>query len=762
MKSHTMNRVLVAGVVAFAFACGGGTSLDPDALGTDDTVSTMDILVDLAIIEADTAEISDSECNVLVSPGTLLFVSQEPGDTVTVELTISNKGKVPVDLLSSTLFVANMNTEVMFVTEFGVNLGTKLSDLPEIEPDGSHTFRIVWDSASYVPKNDRLGSVHISTNDPCSPIVAVEMLWVANYAFPRFIPGKVDFGPVGPGVTTKRTLKIVSLGSYGLTVNPDGGCLVITGDQEGEFGFEKAANGWGPSDPVLCDVGEIKAGSEQSVVLTYTNKASTPGKIEAGLGFVIKDFGAEDILIGLVAERVPGDTCAPALVPSTLDFGSAPAGELKELGFQLVNQGTGSCTFKKAIIENCENHMGTGVNCGSPQCMYGIQSNVYQFTSVPPAVKDGIGPGDHVPLDVAFVPYDIQSSVFGILSQPFLALASVCLQDLKQQKFIVIPPLSPDVGSISGYPPNITGEVENTEPDTPAVCFPVADFMASVNGWSYGCPFTVAVGSTIDFYDASYAQAGRTIEAWEWTVTKPAGSQDLFQPNPSFSSPSFTFSGPGDYLISLEVVDSQGKKSCEPRECLFTAEKPVGCIVELTWSTPADSDPTNQCGAGLDCGSDMDLHVVHPNASGPDIDMDGKPDGFFDTKYDCFWFNPFPVWNEESGAGPLDQPQFTLDDSDGAGPEIFQYDFPEPDKCYRVGVHYWDDHGFGASYPTIKMFIDGDLVYDKTATKMVNLDMWEVGEACCSEKDTPFIEYTMEDGVVIIDNYVNPEFIITP
>ncbi|MBL6975414.1 MAG: hypothetical protein ISR64_06770 [Deltaproteobacteria bacterium] len=292
---------------------------------------------------------------------------------------------------------------------------------------------------------------------------------------------------------------------------------------------------------------------------------------------------------------------------------------------------------------------------------------------------------------------------------------------------------------------------------------PVAEFMIMHGGVEVKHGDDVLVESTLDFIDQSYdPTVGGGIVSYEWSVSGPSGSADVFDPSPTFPSPQFTANVVGDYLFRLKVFNKHGIESCAEASKLVHVKAGEGCHVELTWNTPNDPDPTDQCFAGKDCGTDLDLHVVHPYASTPDVDKDGKPDGFFDTKYDCFWFNPHPIWVEDAALDPLLQPHLDLDDTDGAGPENFNYVSPEVGKCYKVGVHYWDDHGFGASYPKVKMFIDGDLVYEKESKKLKNLDMWEVGEACCADKANPFIEYTKGGDVVIINQYINPDFNFTP
>jgi len=117
-----------------------------------------------------------------------------------------------------------------------------------------------------------------------------------------------------------------------------------------------------------------------------------------------------------------------------------------------------------------------------------------------------------------------------------------------------------------------------------------------------------------------------------------------------------------------------------------------------------------------------------------------------------------PVGKESD---PDYQASLDRDDQNGGGPETFNYPIPEADKCYKIGVHYWSDHGFGAAYPTLRVWIDGVDVYTNTTQpKLKMLDMWEVGEVCCSAKT--FTPYQVAGGNVIIPGYLNPDFKVNP
>jgi hypothetical protein len=42
-------------------------------------------------------------------------------------------------------------------------------------------------------------------------------------------------------------------------------------------------------------------------------------------------------------------------------------------------------------------------------------------------------------------------------------------------------------------------------------------------------------------------------------------------------------------------------------------------------------------------------------------------------------------------------------------------------------VHYWNDHGYGSSVATIRIYIWGQLIYEEGDVALSPLDMWEVG-----------------------------------
>lgn len=303
------------------------------------------------------------------------------------------------------------------------------------------------------------------------------------------------------------------------------------------------------------------------------------------------------------------------------------------------------------------------------------------------------------------------------------------------------------------------------------------DVDVSGYGVSQTCPMPVIVidegeevepQTTLHLHGGQSVPSSGTIKSYNWSVDQPPDNKFQILPIAGAQDPTHEANVSGDYKYCLDVCDTAGKCSNDP-DCNTTACKTVrviskdGIHVELTWTTPGDPDPYD---TGPDAGSDMDLHFAHPFASGPDIDGDGKPDPWFNIPYDCYWGNKHPQW-ESVNANIKDDPTLDRDDTDGAGPENLNLDVPKTGRVYRIGVHYWNDHGFGDSDPTIKIFIYGQKKAEFTASKscgtvMHKHDMWTVATITWRgyESGTEPAIINMITGkdtpCKIAHNYVNP------
>ncbi len=214
--------------------------------------------------------------------------------------------------------------------------------------------------------------------------------------------------------------------------------------------------------------------------------------------------------------------------------------------------------------------------------------------------------------------------------------------------------------------------------------------------------------------------AGQPATSCFWTVAQPVGSVAKFQPSDTGVAVQFVPQLTGLYTIQVEAKYAGIQQPCQAQAAVAVMND-TAITAELTWHTPADKDETDK---GVCAGADLDLHFAHPWADMADLDGDGLPDPWFDPKFDCFWGNPAPDWGS---ADPNidDDPHFSGDDADGAGPEDVALTLPEDGKTYTIGVHVWNSCGFGNSLATLRVYAYGQLLFEDTV-ELKSGDLWRV------------------------------------
>ena len=242
------------------------------------------------------------------------------------------------------------------------------------------------------------------------------------------------------------------------------------------------------------------------------------------------------------------------------------------------------------------------------------------------------------------------------------------------------------------------------------------------------------------------------IEEWQWTVEAPEGSVAQFLPAADIPDPEFTPDVLGTYKFNLAVVDSAGSFPCQSGQLEVVVLSDEGFAVQLLWYTPEDEDPGD---TGPGAGADMDLHLLHSWAAGPDLDGDGAPDGWYDIPFDCFWFNSAPNWGSYD-PGIDDDPHLWMESTSAPKPEVIHLAIPE-NVTYRVGAAYWDHHGFGASYATVRVYVEAELVFEVADVLLTHPDMWEVA---IIEWPSGKVQVVTDDlgQYKITPNYQNPHF----
>ena len=266
----------------------------------------------------------------------------------------------------------------------------------------------------------------------------------------------------------------------------------------------------------------------------------------------------------------------------------------------------------------------------------------------------------------------------------------------------------------------------------PSVCDPIAQ--ARVVGTSdWGTLLEAIPLSTLELNGCSPTDSGE-VSTYRWEVTaSPNGSVAALEPNTSAQNTSFFLGLVGQYRFSLQVYDDTGAAGFEAAEVVVNVVPAGDLYVQLNWTTEGD---TNNSDTGAGTGSDVNLHLVHPLG-----EWDAAP-------FDCYWVNPNPNWGSFTSAA--DDPHLQIEDGDGWGPEAIALDQPEGTDdepvCYSVGVHYYSDHGFGASDVTVRIFLEGSEEFSATFPGLADRNAWEVARVCWPTGAVEFINQFHSSG----------------
>ena len=573
--------------------------------------------------------------------------------------------------------------------------------------------------------------VYIKCNDPNYEDGVVHLQFIVEQARPQIgaIPGVVDFGQVDEGDIQKVQLIIKNFGHGPLKITK----MKYHAEKEG-FSFKMNIPGKGETSDIL-PAGQIKTiefdpplelWDYETITLNMVYKAMDSGPAKGQLVFFSNDpkYPSPDGFVVNVQANV-GGPCIRA-IPSSVDFGAV-------------------------LKEHMDVHVVKLVGCGD---------EIVKVTSIA-LTKDS---NKNFSLDLQALP-NIPSKSNPLVVHPgdeykivvkYLPTQANKVKDKDGN-------LIPDQGMI---------EIKNSSPKNPLeiglkgigvdASAPVADFEMEAhicnppgcNAVGANCTTkvvksgdTVPPQTLIKFHNLSTdpTMGGKIVRS-HWEVVQPPDANATFYPTADFPEPSICLNQSGDYTFLLTVINNAGIPS-EKKQKSLKVTSGEGLHIELVWHTPTDPDETDECGPSTanghkgGCGTDMDLHFLHPLAYGDGVNIPGVGRlGYFSDKWDCYFLNPHPKWADNDNFKPDEDPNPNLDrdDTDGAGPENLNLRAPQEfdnGACYRVGVHYFDDHGYGASFATVKIYIDGKLVWQKKNVRMSMLDLWDAAQICWKKND---------------------------
>lgn len=207
--------------------------------------------------------------------------------------------------------------------------------------------------------------------------------------------------------------------------------------------------------------------------------------------------------------------------------------------------------------------------------------------------------------------------------------------------------------------------------------------------------------------DATMApDAGSLTWSWE-LVEHPEGSHATAWFDVDTGEAGAVIDLAGAWRWHVSASDEQGR-TCLPAVVEVDAQ-PDGLLqVVLLWA------PDDDQSGDVERGPDLDVHLLHPYGC------------WEDELWDCHFRAPNPNWGSIDASD--DDPRL-LDDGDDTttfGLESIAVSALEAGTTYRVGVHYWHDHGYGAANARVYLYFAGRLVLD-AAHRFESVDeFWEV------------------------------------
>ena len=714
MRKSWLSVAVLAGITLALAGCsdssGGG---DGGATGGGDG-GGFDVGAEPKIeVSVSGATLQDGD-SIIVSPGG----ADEGQEILVSQLNIVNTGTAPLKVNS--IIVENVSPAGAFRVVPSDQTAAPTSDNPAvIQHQGSTASgpQSYWvDVLFTVPAGAVVpsGTIVIDSNSFLNNSEHLEFDLKIQQGNPEMTvsPPVVDFGNVGLGDAPNKPLSILNTGvdtlevtEFVLSGHP--GFTFIIGASKYPVSPETASDGVVLPEPIIVD-----PGTSSNVVVQFT-----PDGPEAAEGTLILFSNDPAHPNGLVIP-LSGNQKGPCISvnPKKVDFGGKLIGKAATVEVEILSCGESPLTISElrlAASSSGDFSLDLG---GLP----GIEAGIG-------AIQEGDAPiqipiNEAVTFQVTFIPDEINQP--GENGQPV-----------------------PDLGII-----HIVSDA----------FVQVLDLEVRGFGVEVECPTSVIIvqeGEEVIpqtklhlIGSQSYAASG-SIAQYEWTVQQPVGSQSVFLPSSAAPDPTFEVNVAGTYVFNLRTWDENGEESCVPAEFTVFVNPDEAIHVELLWHTPNDPDETDE---GPEAGADLDLHFLHPFATGEDVDGDGKLDGWFDQPFDCFWFNAHPNWGS---LDPVidDDASLDRDDTDGAGPENVNLNIPEDGLTYRVGVHYWNDHGFGPSQATVRVYIYSSLVFQLSDVELTNHDLWEVATIAWPSGEVDLLTDDL-GNYKILPNYQHPFF----
>ncbi len=539
-------------------------SYSPEGQDTDTAILTIGASAEDAprelIIPLSGHEIS---AELEISPDPLNFGLRSPGVAHVEVLTLrSNNPDVDVELSAIHLLETGMYSETISLGAFPDEGVVITHDAPyELEVSFTPSEEMLWGP-------DPLAELAFDSNDPSQAGTQKVPLYGQRQGsgLEVFPPDISYFGYVGVGASVTREVTLYNAGNEALNVE-----VLYT---EGDYKILQG-EGWGPTSnsatPATLEPGEIKV-----VRLSFTN-SGPPLETTWGKLVILSDDALKptwEVLLN--AQKVEGGECLLQFVPSAVDFGMQPPWTQHTQSLTLVNIGSGPCTYRDAITDDCASEQSCQVSADAALA----DSTSERFTvSKQPEEGQSIAPGEMVSIEVTFhtpaaepliTPYAamLRARVTSLSGQSGEEVLSV---HPSSESWLTIPNLhgALGVGVFELTPPELDFqlvEIGCVSPPTTIRGSNVGMAPLDVSDWWLeGCSDEVSVVSAPEAGTAHTLSVGQTLE-WVFDYAPVDEATDtcaLYIQSSDTQTPTLVpVSGEGDYPAQLVDVftDSEAQK----------------------------------------------------------------------------------------------------------------------------------------------------------------------------------------------------------
>ncbi len=300
-----------------------------------------------------------------VSPTRIDFGGVEQGEVVQREIRVQNVGAATLEL-ETVEFLRGTSPEFTLVDP--------PTETVLIEPEESVVITVAYTATT----SSATGTVAFFSNDPTTPQVGVPLLGRTSAPNLVVAPSELNFGSVGMGVPSGRTLSMFNDGTEVLDITS------IRVEGSGEFTIDTGG-----------DVTSIDPQGEELLRLVY--QPSDLGSDQATLIIDSNDPDEPETRVPLLGTGVEGAACEITIQPDPMNFGLVTRGSRRTLPALIRNTGGGLCKFRGATAA-------------------GVLNNAYQLASVSHNRDALFGPGEQVRAEVLFTPTVTELPSFGQLT----------------------------------------------------------------------------------------------------------------------------------------------------------------------------------------------------------------------------------------------------------------------------------------------------------------------------------------------------------